>query len=141
MSQQAPSQEKPHCRYCGKELYGRLGKMFCNVDCKNNYNSRIRSAQRAEENKRFPEVIKTIKNNYRILTNYKLEELSPGGTLTRPKSELRALGFDDRYCTGAVLDYNEKLWKCCFTFCWHEEQACYSLKYDRSLNSKHKYYL
>ncbi|WP_293307364.1 hypothetical protein [Pedobacter sp. UBA5917] len=140
MSQQTATTEKTQCRYCEKELHGRTGKMFCNVDCKNNYNSRIRSVKRAEENKLFPEVIKTIKNNYRILLGYNLSRLTENEYITINKDELRSKGFDHRYCTGASIDTEQKLWKCCFTFCWHENEESLTFTHAPHLNSKNHFH-
>ena len=125
--------EKQYCRYCEKELHGRAGKIFCNVDCKNNFNSRIRATKRAEENKLFPDVIKAIKNNYRILLNYDLKPGDPGESMIK-KTELKSLGFDPRFCTSAVIQ-NNRLWKCCFAFCWNEEENYFNLKCDPYLHN------
>ena len=140
MSQQTATTEKTQCRYCEKELHGRTGKMFCNVDCKNNYNSRIRSVKRAEENKLFPEVIKTIKNNYRILLGYNLSSITENEYITINKDELRSKGFDHRYCTGASIDTEQKLWKCCFAFCWHENEDSLTFTHAPHLNSKNHFH-
>lgn len=61
MEKEKTIHNKPYCRYCEKQLYGRAGKIFCNVDCKNNYNSHLRSVQRSTENELFPKVITAIK--------------------------------------------------------------------------------
>lgn len=139
MSQTVTNPEKSYCRYCEKELHGRQGKIFCNVDCKNNYNSRIRSKLRSEETKLFPEVIKTIKQNYRILLRYQLDKLEEGKEIHIKKTELRQLGFDHRYCTGAAIENDRKLWKCCFAFCWHEEASWITFRYDPKLNTRYNY--
>jgi len=140
MGQHTAPIEKPQCRYCEKELHGRAGKMFCNVDCKNNFNSRVRSVKRVEENKLFPEVIKTIKNNYRILLSFNLSRLTENEYITINKNELRSKGFDYRYCTGANLDTEQKLWKCCFAFCWHENKDSLTFTYAPHLNSNNHFY-
>ena len=127
----ANTSEKPRCRYCDKQLFGRAGKIFCNVDCKNNFNSQIRSAKRAVENELFPNVISAIKNNYRILLACKLTD-ERQGVLVIEKNQLKNLGFDPQYCTTASVDANQKLWKCCFHQCWSEEGEYFFLKYDRT---------
>ncbi|KIA96186.1 hypothetical protein OC25_03635 [Pedobacter kyungheensis] len=139
MSNETPTHEKPRCRYCDKILHGRAGKIFCNVDCKNNYNSRIRSVDRAEENKRFPDVIKTIKNNYRVLKQYRLNNLKEGEIRHIRKDELRRLGFDHRFCTGAALEGGREMWKCCFEFCWKEDMNWLTFKIDPDLNTRYNY--
>ena len=55
------------------------------------------------------------------------------------KDELRALGFDHRYCTGATLDKNRNLWKCCFDFCWKEEMNWLTIRYDVTMNKQYSY--
>ncbi|RBQ06715.1 hypothetical protein [Pedobacter miscanthi] len=128
MSQQATPQEKTRCRYCEKELHGRAGKIFCNVDCKNNYNSRIRSFKRATENELFPKVINAIKKNYRILIEFHLQD-EKDGILMVKKTDLENLGFNPQYFTAAALDSNETLWKSCFHQCWADYEEYFGLRY------------
>ena len=123
-------QEKPLCNYCGKQLYGREGKKFCNVDCKNNFNSNIRSALRAKENEFFPKAFKQIKTNYRILLDSK-ESLEFSNGIYMETKELLKQGFDPSFCTNAREDYWKKLWKSCHEFYWHEEGTYITIRYHQ----------
>jgi hypothetical protein len=121
-------QEQPTCNYCGKQLHGREGKKYCNVDCKNNFNSRIRSELRSKENEFFPKAFNQIKVNYRILHNYK-EELEDGNGLYMELKELVKFGFDPDFCTNAYIDYRERLWKSCKNYYWHDYGDTILIKY------------
>jgi len=124
----ATKQEKPLCNYCGKQLYGREGKKYCNVDCKNNYNSNIRSELRAKENEFFPKAFKQIKTNYRILLDYKTS-LESGNGLHMETKELLKRGFDPAFCTNAHIDYWKKFWRCCHEYYWHETGTYITIRY------------
>ncbi len=105
------------CAYCEKELYGREDQKYCNVNCKNNFNSRLRSEFRAAMHPKLPEVIKAIKRNYEILVGYQLQE---GKEITVKAEELRKKGFKRQFCTN-VNDYDKRrIWKCCMDLCWFE---------------------
>jgi len=127
------------CAYCEKIVHGRKGKLFCDVNCKNNFYSRIRAKSREQEDKLFPLPLKKIKNNYRILVKYYSVKLHKEKVIMVKKDELRSLGFDHRYCTGAALDSNRNLWKCCFNFCWKEEMNWLTLRLDPEMNSRYSY--
>jgi len=112
-------QEKPTCNYCGKQLYGREGKKYCNVDCKNNYNSRIRSGLRAKETAFFPKAFDQIKLNYRILVNQNIAENQR--IIFLEGKTLKQLGFDPEFCTNAYVDYSNRLWRSCNNYYWLQE--------------------
>ncbi|MEQ7802157.1 hypothetical protein ABDJ41_20345 [Pedobacter sp. ASV1-7] len=121
-------QEKPTCNYCGKQVYGREGKKYCNVDCKNNYNSRIRSELRTKENQFFPEAFNQIKKNYRILHNYK-DQFKEIEVIYVEKQELLKLGFDPQYCTKAYVDDQQRLWKNCYNYSWSDYNDSFAIRY------------
>lgn len=121
-------QEKPTCNYCGKQLYGREGKKYCNVDCKNNYNSRIRSELRTKENEFFPEVFNQIKTNYRILHNYK-DRFEKSDVIYVEKQELLKLGFASQYCTQSYIDDKQRLWKNCYNYSWSDYHDSFDIRY------------
>ena len=116
-----PTQEKTKerfCLFCDRriEAGARPEKIYCNVDCKNNYNSRRRAELKAQGSPYQAEILKIIKNNYHILLHYK----DDGKRLKRhqiPKQELIDQGFNADYITSIVEDKNMGLWKCCFDIC------------------------
>jgi hypothetical protein len=123
---------KKYCIYCEKEIHGRDGKIYCNVDCKNNYNSSIRSKLRARENEFFPAAFKQIKINYRALLSLNLKQLEEGKTINVRTIELKKLGFDQRYCTNAYLDQYRQIWKSCFDHLWYAKGDWLTVKYDEN---------
>jgi hypothetical protein len=59
-------QTKPVCENCGKPLFGRSDKRFCNDGCRNNFNRNNALLER-KNHENLPEIFKTIKRNYEIL--------------------------------------------------------------------------
>ncbi|ETZ20185.1 hypothetical protein [Pedobacter sp. V48] len=121
-------QEKPTCNYCGKKLYGREGKKYCNVDCKNNYNSRIRSELRSKENEFLPDAFSKIRVNYRILNNYK-DQFEKSNLIYVEKEDILKLGFNTQYCIKAYIDDKKILWKNCHDYSWSEYEGSIAIRY------------
>jgi hypothetical protein len=112
---------KKHCAYCGTEIrHGREGKIYCNVDCKNNFHAKVLASKRAKENQVFPEVIEQLKKNYRILLNYDIHELKNNTERLIEFEELYKQGFDRNVCTGVYTDPLNRLYKVCFDYKWSE---------------------
>lgn len=109
-----------NCIYCGKRIQGRSEKKFCNVDCKNNYNSRLKAEIKAKGASNQKETINTIKNNYQILLGYKAEE----NVLTVnqvTEKELLERGFNPDFFTSCIQQSGNRLWKCCFDICYLQQ--------------------
>ncbi|WEK20448.1 MAG: hypothetical protein P0Y49_04760 [Candidatus Pedobacter colombiensis] len=129
--QETAQPEKKYCIYCEKEIHGRDGKKYCNVNCKNNFNARILAVKRAKENQAFPKTIAQLKKNYRILAAYITDERDH----YIPTEELRKQGFDRQVCTGAFsTNYNRyyMLYKVCFDYKWKESNNGITASYDPS---------
>lgn len=127
---------KKYCAYCEKEIHGREGKIYCDVDCKNNFNARIRAEKRAMENQLFPKVVTQMKKNHRILINYKLHELEADKTISVHSDELRKQGFDPRFCTGADYRQQKGLIKYCFDYAWIKQGNWFTLSYEPDLSKR-----
>lgn len=58
------SEAVTRCENCGKELFGRTDKRFCNDGCRNQFNREkaVREQQKAQDN--LPEILKIIQKNY-----------------------------------------------------------------------------
>lgn len=125
---------KKHCAYCEKEIHGRDGKIYCNVDCKNNFNARILAAKRARENQVFPKAIAQLKKNYRILSNYNIHELEKGKEIYIDFEELYKQGFNSSIITGTYSDPLNRLYKRCFDYKWTEYSEGIYISYDPSAN-------
>lgn len=87
----SPTREK-RCLRCGKPVYGRSDKKFCDEYCRSTYNNHVRSAAN--------NLVRRINNA--LLKNRKILEsmLSKEGSTTKVKEEeLLALGFQPQYHT------------------------------------------
>lgn len=78
------------CLECGKPVFGRIDKKFCDDQCRNAYNNR----QNADANNFVRNVHYTLRKNRRIL-----EELNPSGKEKVRRSQLVEKGFDFTYHT------------------------------------------
>ncbi|MEJ2901639.1 hypothetical protein WAE58_04360 [Pedobacter panaciterrae] len=119
---------KKDCLYCGKALTGREDKLFCNVDCKNNYHSRQRAELKAKEHPNAAAIISTIKNNYKILLTYQLHAMDEGSMISIPKHELTSKGFNERFHTSTFTKQGET-WHCCFDCAWLDQGKNFVLTY------------
>lgn len=79
------------CLECGKELRGRLGKKYCNADCKSAYHNR---------NKSIGEITITEINRISRHNRTILKTLSPEGKATVRKEVLDQMGYDYRFFNG-----------------------------------------
>jgi ribosomal protein L24E len=124
--------KKRTCIYCEKTLHGREGKMFCNVDCKNNYHSRRKAELNAKGHPNVPEILKIIKQNYKILLGYK-EDVNSHKHLWFNKQELKDQGFEPRFYTSNYTDGRGEHWHCCFDMCYRSHDT-YNYKLIQVIN-------
>lgn len=120
MSTQEKNKER-FCLFCDRriETGARPEKVYCNVDCKNNYNSRKKAELKAQGSPYQIEILKIIKNNYQILLKYKDSDKG----LKRKevaKQELIDKGFIPIFFTSTNETPDHGLWKCCFDICFME---------------------
>lgn len=108
---------KKECLYCEKALAGREDKRFCDVDCKNNYHSRSKSELNAQGHPNTSEIIKIIKQNYKILLGYKAE-ITSRSSLWFDSQEFHKRGFNPNFYTSVYHDSKQNLWFCCFDICY-----------------------
>lgn len=78
------------CPECGEKILGRIDKVFCSDQCRNNFNNR---QNRAETNY-IRNVNSKLQKNRRILT-----KLAPVGKATVHKDMLLKEGFDFNFFT------------------------------------------
>lgn len=115
-----PQKDVKKCEYCGKPIKGREDKKYCNVDCKNNFNSRVRAEFRAGAHPNAPLILKAIKTNYEILLKHHLTGMEKDEAIQLEKSELVKKGFNDRFFTSIHTDSWGNQWKCCFDCAFRE---------------------
>lgn len=85
--------ETRSCLECGKSVYGRSDKKFCDDTCRNAYNNR----QNADANNFVRNVHNLLRRNRRIL-----EELNPEGKGETTRTQLLTKGFDFTYHTSTM---------------------------------------
>lgn len=73
------------CLNCGKTLYGRLDKRFCNALCRNSHNNKVKR----KDEQYITDINRTIRKNRKIL-----KTLSPVGKSTVRREVLDALGYN-----------------------------------------------
>ncbi len=105
------------CEHCGKPLFGRTDKRFCNDGCRNAFN-RFKSQFERQlwEHENVPEVLKIIRNNYKILRSYHPGTDYYENVLTE---DLLEKGFNFRFFT-SVAQEKDNLWRFCFDLGWLE---------------------
>jgi hypothetical protein len=47
------------CAECGKGLFGRTDKRFCNDTCRNGFNRKLRAEEKARDNANIPAIFKS----------------------------------------------------------------------------------
>jgi hypothetical protein len=106
-----------HCENCGKELFGRTDKRFCNDGCRNQFNREkaFRDAQKAHDN--LPEIFKIIKRNYGILQTHHPEKLHPDERISFDIADLKADGFNFKFFT-STDEIDGEAYKFCFDIGW-----------------------
>lgn len=82
--------EEKKCLECGKPVYGRRDKKFCDDQCRNAHNNR----QNSDSNNYVRNVHGLLRKNRRIL-----QELNPEGKSKTTRSKMIEKGFDFTYHT------------------------------------------
>lgn len=104
------------CENCGKALFGRIDKRFCNDSCRNEFNRKKRASEKIAEYENLPEILKIIKRNHEILKSYQLEHSPYGAIISVHRSELLNKGYHFKFFTSLHRDKSGNLWKYCFDY-------------------------
>ena len=79
-----------NCIHCGKAIYGRIDKKFCNPQCKSAYHN----VKNRDESLKMKAVNKLLKDNYNILC-----KINPNQKTKVKKDTLTQNGFNFHYFT------------------------------------------
>ncbi|MCL5244930.1 hypothetical protein M4I21_03870 [Cellulophaga sp. 20_2_10] len=79
------------CKYCKKEIQGRIDKKYCNLHCKSAYQYQISKEQ--------PQRFYNIVDNQLKLNRKILKEFNKGGKVTVRTELVNELGFDSNFFT------------------------------------------
>lgn len=96
------------CLDCGTELKGRADKKFCDDQCRNNYNNKLKS-----EDGEFVRKINQILNRNRKV----LKELADDKGQIKIDL-LSKRGFDFDYHTHYYLSVSGMVYICCYDYCY-----------------------
>ncbi|MCR8556923.1 DUF2116 family Zn-ribbon domain-containing protein [Mucilaginibacter sp. BJC16-A38] len=110
-----------HCENCGKELFGRTDKRFCNDGCRNQFNREKAAREKQKAHDNLPEIFKIIKRNYEILQGYSLKGLHEDEAIFTDTWRLKEQGFNFKFFTSQVIERDGERINCCFEFGWYEE--------------------
>jgi hypothetical protein len=93
------------CLDCGEPIKGRADKKFCNDQCRNSFNNKLKS----NANNLMRNINNALRKNRRILS-----DLNPDGITKVSKDKLILMGFNFNYITNT---YHTKAGKTYF-FCY-----------------------
>jgi len=96
-----------NCLECGDKIVGRIDKKFCDAQCRNSYNNKVKR----ESEKRIIETNRILRHNRKLL-----KQLSPEGKTTIRKTFLEKLGFNFNYHTHTYTTVNNNTYKLCYEF-------------------------
>lgn len=119
MTKQAENPDNT-CENCGKPLFGRTDKRFCNDNCRNTYNRQKTLKQLKEAHENLPEIFRIIKRNYEILQDIGATNIKSKKYYRVSREQLMKDGFNFRFCTSACSDRDNAIWKFCFEYGWQE---------------------
>ena len=97
------------CKRCGKPVVGRVDKVFCSDECRNDYHNEIR---RAEE-KRIRAVNRILKHN-----RFVLDRCFNAGRTRIGMSELKSMFYDFDNYTRVLRRFLRKPVFCCYDYCY-----------------------
>lgn len=112
MGYKLEEKKEARCLECGRVLYGRTDKKFCNDKCKNHFHSRHRSTSINIRNK----ILNRIAINHNIL-----EKMIRSGITSVSLEELETLGFTPSCITGHRRGRHR-----------HDEYSCFDILYCQS---------
>jgi predicted nucleic acid-binding Zn ribbon protein len=99
--------EQKLCLDCGTALRGRADKKFCDDQCRNNYNNKLK----AEDNSFVKQVNRILARNRTIL-----KTLNPEGKIKVQRDILAKAGFDFDYFTHHYTTQNANKYIFCYEY-------------------------
>jgi hypothetical protein len=95
------------CMQCGEKLVGRLDKRFCDAQCRNSYNNKIKR----ESERQIIEINRILRRNRKIL-----KQFNPEGKTTVRKEYLQKLDFNFDFHTHTFTTTNNNTYKFCYEY-------------------------
>lgn len=94
-----------NCLDCGNQIIGRADKKFCDDQCRNNFNNKLR----ADESTPIKNINALLFKNRKIL-----EKLNPEGKTKISKAKLEKAGFNFNYLTHIYDTQKGNTYKFCY---------------------------
>jgi hypothetical protein len=110
----AGTDKEKTCEHCGKPLFGRTDKRFCNDTCRNTFNRIKTEKEKLQANENIPEIFRIIKKNYEILRSYDAPHQKDSFIWLEDKTELLKQGYNDKFYTNSYAEPSGPTWHCCF---------------------------
>ena len=95
------------CLDCGNPIKGRSDKKFCDDQCRNNYNNKLK----IEDSSVVKQINSILKKNRMIL-----QKLNPDGKLKINRDKLVRLGFNFSYFTHIYETYKGAVYYFCYEY-------------------------
>ncbi len=95
------------CLQCGEKIVGRIDKKFCDSQCRNSYNNKIKR----ENEKLIVDINRILRKNRKIL-----KQFNPEGKTTIRKEYLTKLGFDFKFHTHSFNTKSGFTYKFCYEY-------------------------
>lgn len=102
------------CQYCGKELFGRTDKKFCNDTCRNRYHAQSTKRRQWGEPPYVGKITRQLQRNRRLLQNA-IPYTSETAIVTR--NQLAEQGFDFRFYTN-ILETKKGTYHYSYEYGW-----------------------
>jgi predicted nucleic acid-binding Zn ribbon protein len=96
-----------HCIQCGEKMVGRLDKKFCDAQCRNNYNNKIKR----KSEKMIIDINRLLRRNRKIL-----KQFNPEGKTTIRKEYLEKLNFEFNFHTHTFTTKNNNTYIFCHEY-------------------------
>jgi len=96
-----------HCLQCGEKIIGRIDKKFCDAQCRNSYNNRIKR----ETEKQIIAINRILRRNRKIL-----KQFNPEGKTTVRKEYLKKLNFDFNFHTHTFTTSHNNTYRFCYEY-------------------------
>ncbi len=95
------------CLQCGEKIIGRIDKRFCDAQCRNGFNNKLK---RVSE-KQIIEINRILRRNRKIL-----KQFNPAGKTTVRKEYLEKLDFDFKFHTHTFTTSHNNTYKFCYEY-------------------------
>jgi hypothetical protein len=106
--------DKIFCLQCGETIIGRIDKKFCDAQCRNAYNNKVKR----ENEKQIIEINRILRRNRKIL-----KQFNPEGKTTVRKEFLEKLNFSFKYHTHTFTSSRNYTYKFCYEYGYLEIES------------------